>query len=58
MEMNQLYPESKVIGTLIQIINKTSNKAKLDELNDIIMQLEGQVMVLQKIASQTEENEK
>jgi hypothetical protein len=58
MEMNQLYPESKVIGTLIQIINKTSNKTKLDELNDIIMQLEGQVMVLQKIASQTEENEK
>ncbi len=56
--MNQLYPESKVIGTLIQIINKTSNKTKLDELNDIIMQLEGQVMVLQKIASQTEENEK
>lgn len=52
--MNQQYPEAHVIGTLIQIINQTSNKSKLNELNDIIMQLEGKVMVLEKISSQTE----
>lgn len=39
IEMNQRYPDSHVISTLIQIINQTSNQSKINELNEIIMQL-------------------